>query len=92
MRASPRRRARAAATITATGIKGPVSCVVWNISDTGAHLTAAHAKTVPEVFTLCMAPDASTTRFCHVVWRKPPHIGVRFVSEREAEAEFVDEL
>src|ERR1700692_629104 len=59
-------------------------CVLWDESETGARLAAAHAGKLPEIFTLLQ--DAGSSRLCQVVWRKTSSLGVRFITETEAAA------
>jgi hypothetical protein len=56
---------------------GPVSCMVRNISRTGAALDVSSAAGIPEHFTLALPSDGQHLP-CHVVWRKDRRIGVAF--------------
>ena len=62
----------------------PLPCVLWDRSETGARIAAAHASQIPAIFAL-QHDKGETPRLCHVVWRKGPLIGVQFV-ETIAEA------
>ncbi len=57
----------------------PVTCVIRNISETGAQLEA-HGP-VPDDFVLVFDSDQSRYA-CHVMWRKPPRLGVEFRPEK----------
>ena len=72
----------------------PVSCVVWDLSDGGARLTAAHSSVLPDIFLLFLTPDANSYRFCRVKWRKKPYLGVQFIpaSEGRVLARFQKEI
>jgi hypothetical protein len=63
----------------------PVPCVVWDLSEGGARLTSAQSESLPGVFTLILAKNGDSHRLCRVVWRKKPHVGVRFVELAEFE-------
>ena len=74
---SPRHRTFKGGSISfefATGIE----CTVRNISETGACLHIESMVAVPDNFTLIIKPEG-TKRSCHVAWRSPGRIGVRFV-------------
>ena len=51
----------------------PVSCVIWDISETGAKLTIGGHHQVPDEFTLTFR------RRCKVVRRDDGQVGVEFV-------------
>ncbi len=54
-----------------------ISCIVRNMSATGACLGVASPLGIPEDFTLVIAGD-HIHRNCHVKWRREKHIGVIF--------------
>jgi hypothetical protein len=60
-------------------------CVLWDRSEDGARIAAAHASKLPETFTLSL--DKSVSRLCRVVWRKGPLMGVRFIETAAGEAD-----
>src|SRR4051812_46193191 len=62
-----------------------VACIVWDLSGTGARISAPHIKLLPDRFTLLLRPNGKERRLCQVVWRDPRFVGVSFVSAREAE-------
>lgn len=74
-RAAPRHRTLKAATIEFSG--GGISCVIRNISETGAMLDVTSPVGIPERFSL--VPATEDNRYsCRVVWRKEKRIGVIF--------------
>lgn len=62
-----------------------IPCVLWDRSDKGARIAAAYSSKLPQVFTL--VEDQHTSRFCRIVWRKGPLMGVRFIESDEEAAE-----
>jgi hypothetical protein len=56
---------------------GIVSCVIRNMSETGACLEFNDAALVPDAFRLIVKPEI-ISRNCTVAWRKNDRIGVRF--------------
>jgi hypothetical protein len=77
-RNAPRQRVLKAATIEFGG--GAISCVVRNMSNTGAALEVTSPVGIPERFTL-VVPQDRIARPCRVMWRKEKRIGVAFVSD-----------
>jgi hypothetical protein len=59
-------------------------CVLWDISDAGARIAAAHGGALPDVFGLFLTKDGKSRRFCNVVWRRGGQIGVRLVDDEFA--------
>ena len=56
----------------------PVRCVLWDISDGGARLTAArNVEDLPDRFELTL--NEATQRTCRVIWRDKRFLGVAFV-------------
>jgi PilZ domain len=53
------------------------TCMVRNLSDTGAMLDVATPVGIPEHFTLFLQLDGRR-KPCHVIWRKEKRIGVVF--------------
>jgi hypothetical protein len=53
-------------------------CVLSDVSDTGARIDVEDSKPIPDEFMLLLASNGSAQRKCHVVWRKPRQIGVKF--------------
>src|SRR5262245_6458612 len=62
---------------------GPVSpCMVVDLSNTGAKLSAVKAATLPDEFALRMTIAIRLFRRCRVVWRTRNEVGVEFVQSR----------
>ena len=74
LRNSPRHEIHYLAQIDVEGTRAPVSCIIWDISASGAKLTVADEQQLPDEFTLVFR------RHCRVVRRYDGQIGVRFVS------------
>lgn len=72
-----RRRVYKAAMIESPG--GAFSCVVRDLSDTGAHLEVPSQIGIPHEFTLSI-PTAELRRECRTVWRSARRIGIAFAS------------
>ena len=64
----------------------PVNCMVWDLSEGGARLTAAHSNVLPDIFVLFLTRDGKSPRYCRVKWRKKPYLGVQFVEASEGRA------
>jgi hypothetical protein len=73
-----RRRVFKAALIQLPG--GAVSCVVRDLSETGALLEVPSQLGIPHEFSLRI-PTAELDRPCRAVWRSAKGIGIAFVSE-----------
>jgi hypothetical protein len=71
----PRRAVRRAAKISFAGKR--LTCMVRDISASGALIEDANLALVPDNFRMVMEME-SVERRCTVVWRKPKRIGVRF--------------
>jgi hypothetical protein len=71
----PRRAVRRAAKISFPGKR--LTCMVRDISASGALIEDANLSLVPDNFRLVMEMESAERR-CTVVWRKPKRIGVRF--------------
>jgi len=53
-------------------------CVLTDVSDTGARIKVEDSEKIPDRFMLLLARNGKARRPCHVVWRKPIELGVRF--------------
>jgi hypothetical protein len=76
-----RRRVFKAALIQLPG--GAVSCVVRDLSETGALLQVPSQLGIPHEFSLRI-PTAELDRPCRAVWRSAKGIGIAFVSGKSA--------
>jgi hypothetical protein len=56
----------------------PISCVVWDISETGARLRLAGDVALPPTIDILVG---NVTRKARVVWRKSTQIGIEFIEE-----------
>jgi len=74
-RSSPRTKRLKGANIV-WPLGAPVSCIVRNLSETGAKIEV-HTP-VPDVFDLVFDVNKSR-RSCRVMWRREIQIGVRFI-------------
>ena len=54
------------------------SCVLSDISETGARIDVGDPKLVPDRFVLFLSHNGGARRACTVVWRKPRQVGVSF--------------
>ena len=61
-------------------------CVVHNLSNTGARITAPKIATLPAEFTLVLSSGAGKVRDCRVIWRSTADLGVEFVAAAPAAA------
>ena len=75
-RRAPRRRVLKAGLISVGG-GGTITCMVRNISKSGASVDVASPISIPDEFTLVLEME-SRPRPCTVVWRKEKQIGVAF--------------
>ncbi len=62
----------------------PIPCVLWDVSEGGARITAAHSNILPDMFVLLLNKATNEQRHCQVVWRRKPHIGIKFIEAGEA--------
>jgi PilZ domain len=53
-------------------------CALSDISNNGARIDVDNAKKLPDEFMLFLSNNGSARRACHVVWRKPRQVGVKF--------------
>jgi hypothetical protein len=83
-RKTKRTHRRQAAWVVLDGGGAKISCVLWDISEGGARIAAAHGNALPDVFGLFLTKDGKSRRFCQVVWRRGSQLGVRFVAEDAA--------
>ena len=79
-----RKKTRVPAWISYGASPTPIPCVLWDVSAGGARITAAHSNILPDTFVLILNRATNAHRFCQVVWRRPPHIGIKFIDPAEA--------
>ena len=72
LRNSPRHEIHYLAQIDRDDGSTPLSCIIWDISASGAKLTVADEQSIPDEFTLLLR------RRCRVVRRYEGQIGVQF--------------
>lgn len=76
-RVAPRSRVVKAGTIEFDG--GAITCIVRDLSISGAALDVTSSANIPERFTLSFRADADGLHMpCRLVWRKEDRIGVAF--------------
>jgi hypothetical protein len=56
----------------------PFVCVLWDVSEGGARLSAPTMSKIPNEFTLLLSRDTLAGTHCHVIWRESDQIGVEF--------------
>jgi hypothetical protein len=76
-RRDPRQRTYKAARIAFGGRRAVITCLVRDLSDTGACLGLSDPIDIPDVFNLVF-DSGEPSRMCQVVWRKEKRIGVEF--------------
>jgi hypothetical protein len=65
--------------ITLEGGFAARTCVVQDLSSTGARVTVDDPNVLPGKLRLAFSRDARTGRSCEVVWRRGKTVGVKFV-------------
>jgi len=65
--------------ITLEGGFAARTCVVQDLSTSGAKLTVDDQNTLPAKLRLAFSRDARTGRNCEVVWRRGRTVGIKFV-------------
>src|SRR3712207_3558170 len=76
-RRSPRLRVLMAAKISFNHGHSSLDCLVRNISEVGARISASDAVALPDEFELSI-PQKNATFRAHMVWRRSDDIGVSF--------------
>jgi hypothetical protein len=79
-----RKKTRVPAWISYGGSSTQIPCVLWDVSDGGARITAAHSNILPDMFELILNRATNERRWCQVVWRRLPHLGIKFMAPTEA--------
>jgi len=78
-RNAPRINVRIAGAARSCGISEPFSCIVRDISETGARLQVECVNRFPDVFRLYLEHEDFSAE-CVVVWRSKTEVGVKFES------------
>jgi PilZ domain-containing protein len=65
--------------ITLEGGFAARTCVVQDLSASGAKLTVDDQNSLPAKLRLAFSRDARTGRNCEVVWRRGKTVGIKFV-------------
>jgi len=68
------------ATIIA-GTERPRSCMVSDVSESGARLKVDTPYELPEKFILLLSSSGKARRLCRVIWRSKKEAGVKFLAE-----------
>ena len=76
-RRAPREKTYKAARIAFGGRRAVITCLVRNLSDTGACLGLGEPTEIPDEFNLVF-DSGEPSRMCQVVWRRQNRIGVTF--------------
>ena len=69
-----------AARIRYHGSRTTLPCVVHNLSNTGARITAPNVASMPDEFILLLSSRGDRMRDCRIIWRTKFELGVEFVS------------
>ena len=77
-RGNPRTRALKAGRIILPGGFSTFDCMIRNLSPVGAKIVMESTLSIPDSFTLRF--EDGSDHECHVRWRKPGELGIRFVS------------
>ena len=57
-----------------------LSCIIHNLSNLGARITAANIDAIPDEFSLEIMPGSKRVKKCRVRWRAWSELGVEFVA------------
>jgi hypothetical protein len=90
-RTAPRRKTRFKATIIHGPERTTTSCVVRNLSDTGACLKLDDPTAIPAEFYLIWLADRAVLK-AEAVWRSKGELGVRFLSKHDIQGRLTSEL
>ena len=61
----------------------PISCLLMDVSETGAKVVIESTDDMPETFTLLLAGAGGRRRRCRLVWQEGQHFGVIFIKAPE---------
>ena len=53
-------------------------CALSDVSDRGARINVHDSEIIPDNFLLLLPGNGAARRQCHVIWRKPQQVGVKF--------------
>jgi PilZ domain-containing protein len=81
-RGDRRRIVRHPATILGSDGSSRHSCMMLDVSATGAKLELLAACEVADVFTLVLTESGNVYRECKISWRSELSMGVQFIGER----------
>lgn len=56
-----------------------LSCIVRDLSSTGARIELLKEEALPRFFSLSLAPDGSTRKLCSKIWQLSLMVGLRFI-------------
>ena len=82
LRSNTRRFVRQRAKIVAADGSALGTCLMLDVSGTGARLKTDAPGVLPDEFILLLSHDGRLRRQCSVAWRSETAIGVRFILER----------
>jgi PilZ domain len=81
LRKHPRRQFHYSATIATEANAPTTSCVIINISHSGARLVLKKGEELPDRFVLLLSNKGGAHRRCRVIWRNETTLGVEFSDE-----------
>ncbi len=56
-----------------------ISCILTDVSASGARVAVEFPDKIPDTFSLLLAPEHQALRRCKVMWREDNQIGVEFL-------------
>jgi hypothetical protein len=59
-------------------------CIIWDISQLGARISAETVADLPNTFDVVLAERGNVRRLCHVQWRFDNQLKVLFATTKEA--------
>jgi len=80
MRNKARRQFQYTARIFIDKQTAPIKCTIVDISASGGRVVLQNEQDLPEHFILFITQNGSARRYCRVVWRNGPTVGVVFTS------------
>ncbi len=84
-RKSKRRLVRQSAKMVGSDGSALGSCLMTDISGSGARLKVDGSEALPDQFILLLSHDGELRRTCSVVWRSETAVGVRFFPDRSTD-------